>query len=116
MIDYHSQLVSALNKVLPTHYELALTSKTQMPCISYQERNNYDANTGDTLGYSRITYTVKVWGNDLKVIQANAKKVDTALRALGFNRTSSNELHDNESTTIQKIMTYECLALEEYNN
>lgn len=115
MIDFHSQFVSALNTVLPTHYELALTSKTQKPCISYQERNNYDAETGDTLGYSRITYTVKVWGNEIKVIQDYAKKVDKALRPLGFKRTSSNELHDKESTTIQKIMTYECLALEEYN-
>ena len=41
MINYHTQLVSALNTVLPTHYELALTSDTQTPCISYQERNNY---------------------------------------------------------------------------
>lgn len=114
MIDFHSQFVSALEGVLPTHYELALTSGTKKPCISYQERNNFDATTGDTLGYSRIVYTVKVWGNDIKTIQAYALKVDKALRPLGFKRTSSNELHDRESTTIQKIMTYECLALENY--
>ena len=41
MMDYHKQLVSALNTVLPTHYEMALTSKTQAPCISYMEQNNY---------------------------------------------------------------------------
>lgn len=114
MIDYHSELVSALNTVLPTHYELALTKETKTPCISYQERNNYDTDTGDTLGYSRIIYTIKVWGNSLAVIQENAQKIDKVLRPLGFKRTSSNELHDNQSTMIQKIMTYEANGFENY--
>lgn len=65
MIDFHSELVSALNTVLPTHYEMALTSSTKVPCISYMETNNYVSNSGDTLGYSYITYQVKVWGNDI---------------------------------------------------
>jgi hypothetical protein len=114
MIDYHSELVSALETVLPTHYELALTSGTQTPCISYQERNNYDTDTGDTLGYSRITYTVKVWGNQIAIIQNYAKEIDKVLRPLGFKRTSAQELHDNQSTMIQKILTYEALASENY--
>ena len=114
MINYHSELVSALNTILPTHYELALTSGTPTPCISYQERNNYDAETGSTIGYSRVSYTVKVWGNEIATIQNYAKEIDKVLRALGFKRTSSQELYDNQSTMIQKIMTYECLALENY--
>lgn len=114
MIDYHSALVSALKTVLPTHYELALTKNTTTPCISYQERNNYDANTGDTLGYSFISYTIKVWANDIAIIQQYAKEIDRVLRPLGFKRISSNELHDPQSTMIQKIMTYEALALENY--
>jgi len=114
MINYHKEIVSALNKILPTHYELALTSKTETPCISYQERNNFDVSTGDTLGYSRLSYTIKIWGNDLATIQQYALKVDVALRPLGFRRLSSGELHDMESTMIQKIMTYEALAKEDY--
>lgn len=114
MIDYHSNLVSALNTVLPTHYEMALTSKTNTPCISYMEINNYVAEQGDTLGYSYITYQVKVWANDIATIQRYAKEVDAVLRPIGFKRISSGELYDNQSTMIQKIMTYECLALEDY--
>ena len=114
MIDYHKSLVAALNTVLPTHYELNLHSGLATPCISYQERNNYARETGDTVGYSTITYTVKVWGNDLAAIQENAIKVDAVLRPLGWKRTSSQELHDKQSTMIQKIMTYEALAKEEY--
>lgn len=115
MIDYDAELVSALQTVLPTHYELVLTSKTPKPCISYQERDNADTETGDTLGYSRIIYTVKVWGNDIKQIKQYAKQIDTVLRPLGFKRTSSQPLHDRQSTTIQQIMTYEARGLEQYN-
>ena len=114
MIDYDTNIVSALQTVLPTHYELVLTSKTPKPCISYQERDNTDTETGDTLGYSRISYTIKVWGNDIKLIKQYAKQIDAVLRPLGFKRISSQPLHDRQSTTIQQIMTYECLALEEY--
>lgn len=114
MIDYNQEVVSALKTVLPTHYELALTSKTKTPCISYQERNNYVSASGDTKGYSMISFTIKVWANKISDIMKYAKQVDDVMRALGFKRTSSNELYDINSTMIQKIMTYEALALEEY--
>ena len=118
MIDLHSQVVSALETVLPTHYEMALTQDTETPCISYMEINNYNAtenNDNSTLGYSRITYQVKVWGHSISVLQRYAKQVDDVLRKLGFKRIASNELYDNNSTMIQKILTYECLALENFN-
>lgn len=114
MINYHKELVSALNQVLPTHYEMALTSKTAVPCISYMETNNYVSSVGNTLGYSYITYQVKVWANTIGEIQEYAGRVDEVLRPLGFKRISSGELYDNNSTMIQKIMTYEALALETY--
>lgn len=114
MIDYHKELVSALSTVLPTHYEMALTSKTKTPCISYMELNNYVSTQGDTLGYSYITYQVKVWGNDLAQLQNYALQIDNVLRPLGWKRISSGELYDNQSTMIQKIMTYEAFASETY--
>jgi hypothetical protein len=36
------------------------------------------------------------------------------MRAIGFKRIASGELYDNSSTMIQKILTYEALALEEF--
>jgi hypothetical protein len=115
MIDYHKELVSALNTVLPTHYEMVLHSGLAVPCISYMETNNYAVDNGDTLGYSRITYQVKVWANDISIIQKYAVEIDKALKPLGYKRISSGELYDNQSTMIQKILTYECLALENFN-
>lgn len=116
MIDYNPQLVAALETVLPTHYEMALKSGLSTPCISYMEINNYQETDaqGASLGYSRITYQVKIWGHEIAVLQQNALKVDAVLRPLGFKRISSGELYDNNSTMIQKILTYECLALENY--
>ena len=114
MIDYHSNLVSALNTILPTHYEMVLHRGLVTPCISYMEMNNYTDSSGDTLSYSRVTYQVKVWGNDIEEIQHYALLIDSVLRPLGFKRISSGEMYDSNSTMIQKIMTYEALAYETY--
>ena len=114
MVDYCKEVVSALETILPTHYELALTSKTKTPCISYQERNNFVVATGNTRGYSNISFTIKVWSNDIAEIMKYAKQIDDVLRPIGFKRISSNELYDINSTMIQKIMTYEALALEDF--
>lgn len=116
MIDYHKSLVSALNNILPTHYEMTLTSKTPTPCISYMELNNYSETDiiNSTVGYSRISYQIKVWGNNIADLQEYSLQVDNALRSLGFKRISSGELYDNQSTMIQKILTYEALAFEKF--
>ena len=114
MIDFHRELVAALSTILPTYYEMTLTSKTKTPCISYQERNNSVQEIGDTLCYSRVSYTVKVWGNDIAALQSYAAQIDATLRPIGFNRVSCNELYDNQSGLIQKILAYEARAIEHY--
>ena len=114
MIDYHSNLVAALKTILPTHYEMTLTSKTATPCISYMELSNVVENNGDTLGYSRIQYQVKVWGNNIGDLQKYALMIDTVLRPLGWTRVGSGEMYDENSTMIQKILTYEALASEQF--
>lgn len=115
MIDYHSNLVSALQTIgIDVHYEMTLHSGLTTPCISYMELNNSMAETGDTLGYSNIQYQIKVWSNDIADLQKYSLAIDDVLRPLGFKRTSSGELYDNNSTMTQKIMIYECLALEEW--
>ena len=114
MINYHPVLVAALKTILPTHYEMTLTKGTQTPCISYMEMNNIATEEGDTICYSRLSYQVKVWGHDIEELQGYALMIDAVLRPLGFKRISSNELHDRNSTMIQKILGYEALAKEEF--
>lgn len=114
MINFNTELVSALETVLPTHYEMTLTSKTSTPCISYMELSNAATETGDTIGYSRITYQIKVWGNRIADLQKYALEIDRVLKPIGLKRVGTNELYDNQSTMIQKIMTYEAIALEKF--
>ena len=116
MIDYHKELAAALGSILPTHYELVLHSGLKVPCYSYQEINNYSAEQGNTIGYSRITYQVKVWADDIATVQHYTLAADRVLRPLGFKRVASNELYDRNSTRIQKILTYEALGLENFND
>ena len=114
MIDYDPIIVSALTTILPTYDELTLHAGIKTPCISYQETNNYADAEGDTIGYSRISYTVKVWGTDKKELKKYMLMVDAVLRPLGFKRVSKNELGDRNSSMRQLILTYEGLALEEF--
>jgi hypothetical protein len=114
VIDYHRELYTALNNILPTHYEMTLHSGLATPCISYMELNNYASANGDTMGYSVLTYQIKVWGHEIGVLQKYAKEIDDALRPLGFKRISSGEMYDNQSTMIQKILTFEATAQENF--
>ena len=114
MIDYSKSLVIALKTILPTHYEMTLTSGTQTPCISYMERNNYSIADGDSIANSRISFQVKVWADTISDIQKYSLLIDSKLRPMGFQRTSATELFDNESAMIQKIMVYEANATENF--
>lgn len=116
MINYHKEMIAALNKVLPTYYEMTLHSGIDTPCISYMETNNYSATEviGATIGYSQIIYQIKVWGHNIGELQDYAAAIDKELRALGWKRTSSGELYDKNSTMIQKILQYQSLQKEIY--
>ena len=114
MIDFHAEISSALNSVLPTYHEWALTNKTETPCYSFQERNNAQTETGNTLGYSRISFTVKVWSTSIADLQRYSLEADAVLRPLGFTRVAAAELADSNKLMKQKILTYEALGLENY--
>ena len=101
MIDYHAKLLASLKEIgIPVHYEMTLYSGLSTPCISYMELSNVSTQAGDTLGYSHL--------------QKYALLIDKKLRPLGFSRVGCNEMYDNNSSMIQKIMTYEGLALEDF--
>lgn len=114
MIDYGPTLVATLNPILPVHYEMTLARGTKTPCISYMETNNYVTEQGDTLGYSRLAYQIKVWGTEIEELNKYACQIDDALRPLGWTRGSSGELYDRNSTMIQKILHYEARAYETF--
>ncbi len=114
MTNFHKEVVNTLKKILPTHYEMLLHRDLETPCISYMELANQATEQGNTLGYSLIQYQVKVWGTKISDLQNYAIQIDAAMRKLGFKRVSAQELHDTESTMMQKILVYEAQALEQF--
>ena len=115
MIDYDKQVVATLSQILPTYFELHLSKQCSVPCISYILRNDYTVTNGDTIGYSKIQYQVKVWSNKQEDLQTYSAHIDKALRQLGFSRISTGEIYDINSAMKQKIMVYEAQYKEDFD-
>ena len=93
MIDCKPQVYKRLCEIgLPCYYEVFLTKDTELPCISYYEMDNISDKEGDTLGYSSVRISTKVWGKDIKTISKYCGLIDEAMRELGFKRVTSNEV------------------------
>lgn len=111
MISFKTDVVSELNKILPTHYELLISSPA-IPCITYMESENKDTQVGDSIGYSRVIYTIKLWGSDLKQLEPYKLEIGNCMRKLGYTRISYNELWYDDK--ISMIMRFEGFAFEKY--
>lgn len=111
MIDYKPILKQKLEQIgLPVYYELFVDSSTKTPCITFIENNNIAEQEGDNLFYSRVSYNVKLWGNDLAVLMSKAAAIDDVMREQGFKRASFNEL--SIDSQLELIMKYEATAYE----
>lgn len=116
MVDFIPVVVNTLKTILPTYHELTLTSGIRTPCISYSQRNDYAVATGDTLGYSRLQFQIKVWSDKVSELMTYSLQIDEKMRLLGFNRISAGELWDRNSAMKQKILVYEALANEQFES
>ena len=114
MIDVSKDIVNALKTIYPTYYELFCDENTAKPCITYMIQDDNQGPTGDTFGYSNVRYTIKLWGDDLSVLNPKAIEIDEVLRDLGLRRISLNEL--TFDSHICKIFVYEGLCREYFTN
>lgn len=112
MENTKTKIVQKLDTVLPTYYELVCDSNTALPCITYTEYNNYDDTTADTFGYYRVEYMIKLWCETVADLETYSKQIDTAMRELGFTRTTINELFVDDK--IEKMFIYSALGKETY--
>lgn len=113
MIDVSTIIVAELNKIgLKVHNEYFVDSKTEIPCITYRLQDNSTYVDGNTIGYSRQVYHVKVWGNSLQVLADYGVQIDTIMRNLGFTRTALIDLWLDGIG--QRDMRFEALSLENY--
>lgn len=116
MIDFDKQIMAALSAIevsegvyLPCYYENFITQDITLPCITYVENNNSSYLEGDTLRYSHLNYTIKLWMDD-KNQQIYLNAIDEALLDIGFYRQSTNEIVNGR--VIEKIMDYEAIGYE----
>lgn len=91
MVNGKLDLVNRLKTIAPVEYELFVTTDTPIPCITYYENGNDDNLVGDTLGYSNIRYTVKIWSHSVEELTELSAKVANEMRLLGYRRLSSFE-------------------------
>ena len=109
MIDFDPSIVEALSVILPTYYENFIIEDIQLPCITYVENNNSSYLVGDTLRYSHLNYTIKLW-MDNKNQQHYLADIDEVMKRMGFVRNSTNEIVSGR--IIEKIMDYEAIGYE----
>lgn len=112
MVDGSKLIQETLNTILPSYYELFLDNEVELPCIAYNEQNNYDYLDSDDTGFSYITYLVKVYAMSINELQQYSNEVDLALKNIGGRRISSQEAVIEGH--IEKWLTYRFLAKEYY--
>lgn len=113
MVDFDKLIVSRLRELsLPVYYDYCLDETNEAPCISYYQYDNNAYANGDTLGYSKIIYKIKVWNKNPDNLSSYSTEVDTIMRSLGFKRTNSNELWVNNLGC--KELKYENYAIEDF--
>lgn len=112
MIDYSKEIIKELQAktALKVYYEYDTNPNDPIPCITYCINNNSDNLIGDTINYSDISFTIKIWSKSKKNLEEYAPLVDKGMKNLGFKRTSTNELSYNHIN--QKIMIYEGIGYE----
>ena len=97
----------------PVVVEAFLTHNTDYPCITYGIENDVQDLTGDTLGYSNVYYTVKVWGHRVSDVDSIAIDVDSTMRGLGFRRVGTNSVAIDD--LCNRTLRYRALGLELFN-
>lgn len=114
MKDYSTQLVTKLNTVLPCIYELFLDNSSDIPCISYQQTNNNELATGNTQGWSYISYRIKIWATSIADLTTYSIQIDDKMNELGeFIRTQCVDMTLNNNL-VCRVMDYQMLCNEKY--
>ena len=114
MVDFSTRLKTELEKILPTYYENFVGEDIAYPCITYVPTTNYSYIEGDTIRFSKLTYNVKLGGNDYSALMTYINTIDLAMKKIGLNRTNYNELCFDG--LFQLVFKYEGTGFEIYDD
>ncbi|MDR0979505.1 MAG: hypothetical protein LBL91_06300 [Lachnospiraceae bacterium] len=85
---------------------------TGLPAISYYELDNSEADSADDDEYtSNIAIQVDIWAKSSSVCSSNAIQANTKMRELGFKRTLSLDLFENDTGIHHKTMRFEKIEI-----
>lgn len=95
MINMTEYLVSNLISLgYPVVYEYSIEHEVPTPCITFVESANNSYAKGDSLSYSDILYTIKVWEKDLAKQTEVVLQMDELLTPLGLTREFATDFKD----------------------
>lgn len=113
MINVTPDIIKALQQTgLKVYNEYLVTSKTEVPCITYREYDNRSTEEVDEFGYSDIVYHIKIWAKSQKELVSYSAQIDSIMRVKGFKRTSSTDLWTTQIG--QRDMKFKALAFEKF--
>lgn len=111
MIDTRLYVINGLKELgLPVYNEHFITSKCEVPCISYMLTNDIQNQIGQNLMYASQYYSIRVYTKSTKDLAEYSQKVDKIMRDIGFKRTATNELWLGEICQFE--IKYSGLAIE----
>lgn len=104
MINVKPEVFEALKKIVPNVTDAYPKDWTNFPVVVYLENENKPSDvTSSGEASSDISYTVHIW--DKKSISDIAVKIDAAFVALGFKRTTCQDVPDNQELR-HKLMRF----------
>lgn len=112
MFSTKATIVTELAKVLPCYYEQVVDSSYELPLITYMEMNNRETSTSHEMGYSSVTYRIKLWADTVSDIETYSEQIDEKMRGLYFTRTNSSEMCIGSQ--LCRILDYRGLIFEKY--
>lgn len=86
-------------------YQLVAPYADDFPRITFFEMSNFDSDFADDEAIeSRISFQIDIWSKESPV--PIAKEVDRAMKDLGFRRTSTADLYEDDVNVYHKGMRY----------
>lgn len=103
MTDFCANVKTALEAACPNVFYFKPDGFETLPAVSYRDSGNSCGDSGDIL--TNLSFEVSVFADTAAECHSTAALADTALRALGFRRASSQA---GESGGVKRLlMTYE---------
>ena len=116
MINIKTNVYSALNAITAISdrvYFFYPDDFQTLPCVSYYEITNRELNKADDSEYSsEIEFIVDVWGDSSSEISSIALEVNTAMQGLGFKRTASRDMFEQDTKIYHKNMKFTQIICE----